>query len=294
MPELGVRSTFSQSPFQLLMNDNAGLISTGTGFFYEHLNEHYLITNWHNISGRHFLTNEPLSSRLPTFIEAKFYKKIDEAGSFTTVAERIEIYNNQLPLWYEHPKLKSKCDVVAIKMRRPDFIAENMNFAANIISKIRIPIKPGNTVFVIGFPKSISVGFGLPLWKSGYIASEPFYDVTIGGEVSPIGGLTNGISLPAFFIDTQSREGMSGSPVFANYIGNWNTKHPYEEVNPDAPDFLINRDIALGENRMEFIGCYSARIGTNEEGAALGLCWRSSTIDEICVGNFIGQHPQIS
>jgi hypothetical protein len=296
MPEKGIRSTYSQSPFQILMNDENGLISTGTAFFFQNKEEHFLITNWHNLSGRHFLTDKLLSSekRRPTFIEAKFATKIDTNNSFTTIAKRIEIYKDLKPLWLEHPVLGSKCDVVAIKMNRPSTIAKNMHFASNIISKIKIPVKPGNTVFVIGFPKSLSVAFGLPIWKSGYIASEPFYNVTISGKISKVGGLMNGTNLPAFFVDTQTREGMSGSPVFANYIGNWNTNRPYEELHPDRPDFWESKEIVLGENRHEFVGCYSGRIGKQEEGAALGLCWTKATIEEICNGNTIGKHPHIN
>ena len=53
---------------------------------------------------------------------------------------------------------------------------------------VRIPVLPGGTVYVIGFPHAISVGPGLPIWKSGYIASEPHFDVTIGGQRKDIGG----------------------------------------------------------------------------------------------------------
>ena len=66
------------------------------------------------------------------------------------------------------------------------------------------------------------------------------------------GGLSGGIKLPAFFVDSQTREGMSGSPVFANYIGSWNTTDPYEGFDPDAPDFFERSDIAWGHNSMEY------------------------------------------
>ena len=44
---------------------------------------------------------------------------------------------------------------------------------------------------------------------------------------------------------------------------------------------------------MEFVGCYSARIGSNEQGVALGLCWRQDVIEAICSGKIIGSHPHI-
>lgn len=292
MPENGIRSTYSQSPFQILMYDNDGLISTGTAFFYSYNDENFLITNWHNISGRHFITKELLGKRRPTYIKAKL--ATDFIGSdFMTMAHQIEIYKDYEPLWYEHPNLGSLCDIIAIPLEKPFGIAENMHTPSNAISKLRIPIKPGNSCFVIGFPKSLSIGFGLPLWKSGYIASEPHYDVSINGEISEIGGLQNGLALPAIFLDTLTREGMSGSPVFASYVGNWDSTNPYQNINPDDHDFWQRNDILLGENRMEFIGCYSGRIGKLEEGAAFGLCWKESVIKFICSKKVIGMHPHV-
>lgn len=190
MPEKGIRSTYSQSPFQILMYDDQGLISSGSGFFYEYLDENYLITNWHNISGKHFLTKDPIGNnrRFPTYIKAKISSWVLSDG-FTTIGQRIEIYSNYQPLWFEHPIFGSECDVIAIPLEKPRSCPEFMHNAVNRISNIKIPVKPGCTAFVIGFPNAISSGFGLPIWKSGYIASEPYYDVIIGGEISEISGL---------------------------------------------------------------------------------------------------------
>ena len=300
MPERGIRSPYSQCPLQVLIHDDSGIISTGTAFLYSYEEKAYLITNWHNVSGRHFLTKLPLSiDRAPLFIEIKLATNLPRVADIdsrplTTIAKRVDIYRDFKPLWFEHPTLGPLCDVVAIPFEQPVDCAENMHLPANLIGKIRIPVKPGNTAFVIGFPKSLSVGFGLPLWKSGYIASEPFYDVTIAGSLSRIGELADGKRIPAFFIDTQTREGMSGAPVFASYVGNWDMTNPYAPLNVDSPDFSSRDDVALGEHRMEFVGCYSARIGPVEEGAALGLCWKESAIREICATQKQGKHPHIN
>ena len=61
MPEQGIRSTYSQCPFQIQMWDEQGMLATGTAFFYEHGGGWFLITNWHNFSGRHFLSGQTLS-----------------------------------------------------------------------------------------------------------------------------------------------------------------------------------------------------------------------------------------
>ena len=274
-------------------------MSTATGFFYELDDDWYLVTNWHVISGRNPFTKEPLppTGRFPTHIKAKFSSYEipslpSQKGTFTTVARDVEIYGNDQPLWFEHPELGSVCDVIALPLERPESCPEFMHNAANRISSGRIPVKPGCTVFVIGFPQSISVGFGLPLWKSGYIASEPHYDVTVGGTSSDLGGLRDGFNLPAFFIDSQTRPGMSGSPVFALYIGNWDMSDPYKPIAPEEPGFWNRTDVALGSRGMEFVGCYSSRVLANEDEAALGLCWRADVLREICLAKKTARRPQ--
>ena len=300
MPEHGIRSTYSQCPFQLLMRDQRGnVVSSGSGFFFEMADAWFLITNWHNVSGRHFLTREPLSCPLrePFSLTAKWssYEVGDRAsGVFAIAPHQIHLYDGESPVWFEHPVLGAVCDVVAIPMERPESCPEFMHNAANRISTDNIPIEPGCTVFVIGFPHTISVGFGLPLWKSGYIASEPHYDAVLEGKLSEYGGLTGGNKIPAFFIDAQTRSGMSGSPVFARYHGTWDMRDPYRNVDPDEPGFWNRDDVALGSQGTQFVGCYSGRAMGKENEAALGLCWRATTIEEICRGRKPGTNPHIN
>jgi len=293
MPEFGIRSPFTQCPMQLLMEDDAGLISTGTGFFYERNDNSYLITNWHNVSGKDSTTGAPLTAgRVPTHLKAKFITYIDERR-FTAVAADVLLYNEDrsAPLWFEHPQLGSRCDVVALPLARPVEGPPQFHHFANRITRIRIPVRPGGPVFIVGFPHNLAVGFGIPLWKSGFIASEPHFDITWGGRVAYLAGMEGGITIPAFFLDALTRQGMSGSPVFASYTGNWDMTDPYRDVDPSAPDFHQRDDIALGENRMEFVGVYSGRVPSNEGEAALGLCWKVSAIDAICDHRVVGRHP---
>ena len=302
MPENGIRSTYSQCPFQIQMWHEDRMIATGTAFYYELGGEWFLITNGHNFTGRDFLTGQPLdpnpTPEFPTFIKAcmssyEIPNTILPNGTFTTIAQRVEIYEQYAPRWFEHPILGRTCDVVALPLPRPENCPKFMHNAANRISDKRIPVIPGVTVHIIGFPSSISVGFGLPLWKSGYIASEPYYDIMIGGQPSEIGGMSNGVTLPAFFVDSQTRKGMSGSPIFANHTGMWSLTDPYEEMNMDAPDFWQRDDVVLNGTATEFVGCYSGRVGENEQDAALGLCWRKDVLERICVAKKIAAHPHI-
>lgn len=58
-------------------------------------------------------------------------------------------------------------------------------------------------VFVIGFPFGAITGAPAPVWKRGTIALDPTYDIE---------------GLPKIFIDTATREGMSGSVVVARHL----------------------------------------------------------------------------
>ena len=106
----------------------------------------------------------------------------------------------------------------------------------------------------------MSVGFGLPIWKSGFIASEPYYPVRLFGKPGPLGVMVGGVDLPAFSIDFRGWYGMSGSPVFARYTGIWDMTQPYRDVDFTQQDFWARKDVALSGEGTEFIGIYSGRI----------------------------------
>ena len=271
-----------------------------SAFFFEVDGAWFIITNWHVVTGRHFLSRQPPEGPFvePFSLTAKLFSYAvgdREGGTFGIVPHRLPLYCGEDPVWFEHPQFGPLCDVVAIPMARPASCPDFMHNAANRISRDNIPVEPGCTVFVIGFPHALSVGFGLPLWKSGYIASEPHYDVSLAGQLSDYGGLEGGERIPAFFIDSQTRAGMSGAPVFARYHGAWDMEDPYRKVDPDEPGFWERNDIAVwGSRGTQFVGCYSGRAGRIENEAALGLCWRTDVIEAICQGNKLGTNPHIT
>ena len=306
----GVRRTWSQCPFQIEMWDEQGRIATATAFFYEAKEEWSLVTNWHVVSGKDPFSGEPLSRNpiFPVYAKiavATWTGTLDAKGDreFVTCPRRHELYGldrhggRSCALWFEHPEYGRTCDVVAFPLGngRPYGIPDFMHNAANRISSGQIPIEPGGTIFVVGFPQSIAVNSGLPIWKSGYIASEPYYNIIVDRCRLKDGRISDGLELPALFIDTLTRQGMSGSPVFSRFIGTWDRSSPYRKVNPDEPGFWERRDIALfGSEGWQFVGCYGARIGRQEEGAALGVCYRDDAIFDICTAKVRATHPHIS
>lgn len=287
MPEKGVRSTYSQAPFMISTHDFGGQISTGTAFHYLHDGKRFIVTNWHNLTGRDFFNGRNLNeqARTPLWLEvhtALYFYPATSVGHFAIRSRRVEIYGDPAPqldpLWLEHPQLGGwGCDIVAILDTKPDQEPEFMHNCVNQISDTRVPVLPGELAFVIGYPRGLRTGFGLPIWKSTFIASEPHYDVEVGER-----------SLPAFFLDGYTREGMSGSPVFARYRGMWDVNEPYKEVDPYEPGFWSRKDVAMfGSEATEFIGIYSGRIPEKQGEAALGLCWRKDAIEQVCSAQII-------
>lgn len=283
MPENGVRSTYSQAPFRISTHDHGGQIAIGTAFHYLHKGMRFIVTNWHNVTGQDFFTGKNLNenARRPLWIEVHTARWLspptEPVRNFAVIPRRVEIYGDPDAhldrLWAEHPTLTGKgCDIVAIADPKPDHEPEFMHNSVNFISNAKIPILPGETAFVIGYPRGLSTGFGLPLWKSTFIASEPYYDVDVGGR-----------KLPAFFLDGYTREGMSGSPVFARYRGMWDANDPYKAVDLTEPGFWNRDDVNIfGSEATEFIGIYSGRIPEREGEAAIGLCWRKDAIEAVC------------
>ena len=109
MPEHGIRSTYSQCPFQLLMCDQGGVISSGTGFFFETGDRWFLVTNWHNVTGRDFQTGKVISklARVPSRLVAKLSTYDLGRGqdeNFAIGPHDVPLYHGTQPSWLEHPE----------------------------------------------------------------------------------------------------------------------------------------------------------------------------------------------
>ena len=274
-------------PFQIEMCDLQGGISLGTAFFYEFKGETFIITNWHNVTGKDPLSGASLhSERSPLYIRAKWpvvdvgATKVEGAKQFYFQAQKIEMEDEGGPLWFEHPELGSVCDVVAIPFQRPANWPSVVHKAANTIDETPIPIEPGLKVIVIGFPQGMSTGPGLPVMKTGFLSSMPGYDVQLGGKFSDTGGMKHGIQVPAMLLDVHTIPGMSGSPVFGEYTGLWNPS--------DLSARTLTASSAIGTSRM-FLGCHSSRVAKLEGRSGLGLCHQRNAMEEICRTRYKGQ-----
>jgi hypothetical protein len=119
-------------------------------------------------------------------------------------------------------------------------------------------LRVSHDVYVLGYPLGLlDATHGMPVWKRATVATEP------GG------------SSGAFLVDTATRAGMSGSPVFLRYRGFYKT---------DPESAVANPSDWFGEGDM-FVGIYSGRLGASEVEAQLGVVWKARVIEEVIDGN---------
>lgn len=244
-------------------------LGMATGFFYPYDDRLYLITNWHVVSGKNSETGKALDKNClyPNNLNVTAFteEKTKRAGKSTLVRTVIDEFSIELydednnALWYEHPAHNEKVDVVAIPVSPPERASTCNKITDNQFRKF--DLDPGMDVFVIGFPLGLTVHRVLPIWKRGSIASDP--DIEEKG-------------LPRFYVDTTTRQGMSGAPVIAE-------------------------DRASGNRN--FVGVYSGRIGAGDIAdkeqeqdlldkvflAQLGIVWKAEVIEEIIKAKKRGQ-----
>lgn len=247
------------------MRFDAQKLATGSCFFWGHNDKTYLVTNWHNFSGRNHLTNELLSSNsaIPDRFAFWAFKKISEPnadGIYEINSEPIEValYRGDppTPLWFEHPTLGKRVDVAAIDITSyiQDYEVTTVN---SLESDALIDSKVSQDVFVIGFPFGLMANAPVPIWKRGTVAIDPTF---------------NPDGLPKMLIDTATRVGMSGSVVLARHIvanSRYNKRDGNISIIPVA---YAELDVV--------IGIYSGRHYPDYDKAQLGIVWKRSTIEE--------------
>jgi hypothetical protein len=246
------------------------VISTATAFCYLVDGKTFLVTNWHVVTGRDPLTLKPLdkaNAAIPDELAVTFasVKKIDDKISHVFWKEvPLALYQDAertKPVWLEHPLHGRRVDVVAIPLvgLGEIFRIVHANDPAHDLSKLRL--YPSLDVYVLGFPLGITGGGQFPIWKRGTIASEP-------GVQSD--------ELPKLYIDTATRKGMSGAPVYAQEVG----LIVPEDENDSAKG-------SIGKARR-FIGVYASRLDGDEFSAQIGVVWKESAINAIVGGNKTG------
>ena len=218
------------------------LLGSGTGFVIRAGDDHYVVTNWHVVSGRDPSTGQPLSPTggIPNRLAVWHHLK----SKLGTWSER-SIALDPSP-WLEHPVLGHRADVVAIPLH-PDDDVQLYPLDLSLADADMI-VSPSEPLSIIGFPFGLSSGGRFPIWKTGHLASD--LDLNYN-------------DLPVLLIDATTRSGMSGSPVVARRQGMIRT----------------SKGFTMGTGSTDrFLGVYSGRI---HDQADVGMVWKPEVLTEI-------------
>jgi Trypsin-like peptidase domain len=249
---MAVIDDYSLVAIPIEMFFNSTYLGLGTAFVWAQNRRFFLITNWHNVSGKDPNTGKHVSNTAaePNNLKVWFNQR-NQLGN--KVAKVIPLRDLQgTPLWFIHPNHGNSVDVIAIPLENH---ADVDMYAVNTTPSDDLLVQVGMDVFVLGFPFGIGPG-GFPIWKRGSIASEP--------ELSPISQLH-------LLVDSASRPGMSGSPVIRR---SW------------ATHLLAGQNIVTGPTTAtKFVGVYSGRTASKDPlDAQLGFTWPASFVPEIVSG----------
>lgn len=111
-------------------------------------------------------------------------------------------------------------------------------------------------LFIPGYPENVSDYFANPVWKRATVASS----LKLGWNGQPL-----------FLIDSASRPGMSGAPVF-----HYNKRGVLQ---------IGDKDILVGREFVVFLGIYVGRMYSQEkDDAQIGMVWKREVVDEIIDG----------
>ena len=268
-----LKSPISLCTTKLNMYFDDSILSSGSGFFYEYLGRHFLVTNRHNLTGRHQDSGAPLSptAGIPNRLIFET-PTITGVGPSMTVGAAKSVYDLKWPEhdkpWREHPTLGERADVVAIDLQRLWPESPSPQFCANSLPDSQpLMLLPSSRVSVVGYPFGKSVAEHYPVWVTGSIASEPDFDAD---------------GKPAIYVDCRTNRGSSGSPVFLMVIG---SSAPVDS-DPVGKSAIMRARFGEGTEFVtfstvvhRFIGIYSGRVDAN---ADIGLVWRHQVIEDVC------------
>ncbi|NIY91124.1 trypsin-like serine peptidase [Vibrio diazotrophicus] len=231
------------------------LLSTGTATLISNTRKSHcaLVTNRHNVTGRHQQTGECLSSTLgvPDNIVIHFHRPGENIGDWIKV--KLPLYREDgRSFWIEHPILGEKADIVALNLNWGSDVLKIPYYLKLDLDRVGMLVSPAEPVSVIGFPFGMSTSGKLPVWATGFLAQE----LSLISEDNPV-----------FLIDCRTRQGQSGSPVIAFRTSGYRT----------IKDNRISASLS-GRVAWEFLGIYSGRVNEQSD---LGRVWHVSALEEL-------------
>jgi len=239
-------------------------LGPATAFFMKRNGKVFLVSNWHVFSGRNAYTGQPLSTTLLTPNRISYWAHTPNIGKFVRDCEVAICDQDDEPKWLQHP-LGQKIDLACIELR--SFPSNLKAYTPEDIGDQKIMISVGQDVVIAGFPKGMMQQGILPIWKRGSIAAEP--------------NVARNDGLGVYLVDTATREGMSGSPVY---------------LFSNGTALMEDRSVTVFSDPVaRFLGVYSGRYGAEAENEIqLGRVWAESHLLEMLDDPKVGSYEIIN
>lgn len=233
-----------------------GAQAIGTTFFYDYDGKTWLVTAAHNLTARHAFTGAVLGcppTDRPVALTLSYC--VEEPGEDRT---RLRFASADLPLydpdgtgrWIHHPDGRH-VDIAAIPITELPATWKQRTVNDKRLSDVRpFTVTAGESAVILGFP--LQGEPRLPFWKSATVATEP--------------DLCNSSH---FWVDSASRPGMSGGPVFARDSG-------YLASNPSDGVWGVF---------YHFIGVYTGRVDDDQFSVQVGRVFRADVINDMLDAN---------
>jgi len=175
-----IQEKLNYVPFKIRMRCKDINLAIGTAFIYQYEANTYLVTNWHNVTGRNPKSKETLSDvgnepdnlvmGIPTIQNPNEQPMMIKWE--WKILELYEDQNREIPVWLHHPVHSENVDVVVIPL--PGVEETALKHSKDpILNLENIRLYPSLDVYVLGFPRGMSGGAHFPIWKRGTIATEP-------------------------------------------------------------------------------------------------------------------------
>jgi hypothetical protein len=231
------------------------LLSSGTAILVANDRSSHcaVLTNRHNVTGRHQETGQCLSrsGAVPDNIVIHFHAEGPELGTWKPIT--LPLYRpDGSAYWIEHPTLGADADVVALNLNWGSDVQKFPYYLKTEHDMADILVGPAESVSVIGFPFGLSSTGKFPLWSTGFLAQEL-------SLISP--------ENPVFLIDCRTRRGQSGSAVIA-----------YRPAGYRKQDGDRISSTVTAKKAWQFLGIYSGRVNAESD---LGRVWHVSAIEAV-------------
>lgn len=240
---------------------NKHQIGSGTGFFLKYESRWYIVTNWHVLAGREPRSGQPKlkDGRVPDRCVYYMARLQEEQLVWFPIRNDLTDSVTQSARWYQHPVEGQAIDVGVLPITA-DGIGLAKDFLDPAGNDPNMLVDLGHDLYLPGFPLGLSAGGFLPIWKRASLASS----LELGHGINRF-----------FFVDTATREGMSGAPCIA--ISNW--RH-YSLDRSTGRMNIVDRPLS-----WRLLGVYSGRRNASDSfEAQIGVVWRENLIFETIAG----------